>query len=555
MKPFDITSFRAQFPILSQRLHGLPLVYFDNGATTQKPACVIEAETNFYHKFNANVHRAAHQLSAYATNKFEQARQTVQSFINAKYSHEIIWTKGTTEAINLVAQSWGTMNLSAGDEIVLTYAEHHANIVPWQIIAQQKGALIKVLDLNESGVVDEASIECLISAKTKIVCFSHISNVIGKINPIERIIAKAKAVGAVTLIDGAQAIAHTPVDVQALDCDFYVFSSHKMYGPTGLGVLYGKQVILNKMPPYQGGGEMIKKVSFINTTYNSLPYKFEAGTPNIAGVIGLEAAVHFIQTHQLITPLAYKKILTDYCFKQLSLIGDLQFLARDKPDIPLFSFLIKGHHQQDIAINLDLKAIGIRVGHHCAMPLMEYLNVGGAIRVSLAPYNTLEEVDFFISVLRSIIQGQESHCGNDILSTTNEKKALTKSDEIISLFIKAKSWDSKHREIMLLGKSLARMDRRLRNQNTLISGCESAAWLSVTQSKSGLFFIEADSDAKVIRGLLVIILAAFNEKTAEQIASFDLNQYFESLGLMRHLSPSRGNGVLAIVDKIQQAVL
>ena len=396
MSSCELKNFRALFPLLSEKVSGKEIVYFDNGATTQKPASVINTEKEYYQKYNANVHRAAHQLSAQATTAFEASRVQVQQYINAQFSHEIIWTKGTTESINLVAQSWGLQNLIAGDEIVLSVGEHHANIVPWQIVAEKTGAIIKVLEIDAKGRVDEQKIEQVITKKTKMVCCAHISNVVGKLNPIEKIIVRAKSVGAKTLIDGAQAVAHIPVDVQQLDCDFYVFSAHKMYGPTGVGVLYGKTLNLETMPVYQTGGEMIKKVSFSGTSFNELPFKFEAGTPNIAGVIAFSAAIEFISKHALNCHGNYQQSLIDYCFEQLSSLNEINYLVQEKPDIPLFSFTIDGHHQQDIAAYLDVAGIAVRVGHHCAMPLMEHLQLSGCIRLSLAPYNTIEEIDFFI---------------------------------------------------------------------------------------------------------------------------------------------------------------
>jgi len=553
MNGFSVTKFREHFPILSEKVEGNALVYFDNGATTQKPQCVIETEQHYYQNINANVHRGTHHLSIKATTAFEKARVSVQQFINASSSKEIIWTKGTTESINLVAQTWGRANLKANDEIVLTYAEHHANVVPWQLIAEQTGAIIKVLPLKSTGIVDDSQLDDVINSRTKIVSVTHISNVVGKINPIEKIIKKAKSVGAITFIDGAQAIAHLAIDVRALDCVFYSFSAHKAYGPTGIGVLYGKVELLEKMPVYQSGGEMISKVSFSGTTFNELPFKFEAGTPNIAGVIAFESAISFIENHQLNQTFKHKKQLVEYCFEQLSKINNIKFLVKEQPDIPIFSFVINNHHQQDIAVSLDNKGIAVRVGHHCAMPLMEYLKASGCIRISLAPYNTLAEVDYFIAQLKIIIKndGADDNDFDAAQPTIN----ISADQGVLAKFSQLNSWDAKHRAIMLLGKSMQRMPKNLRLEESLITGCESAAWLTVHQSAEGVFSFEADSDAKIIRGLLVIVLAAFNNKTAEQIITFKIEEYFQQLGLIKHLSPSRGNGLLAIVKKIKECCL
>ena len=554
MKHFESTAFRQHFPLivnnesLTSTAGKNPLVYFDNGATTQKPECVIDTYQDYYQNINANVHRASHGLSAKATSAFEQARESVKSFINANSSKEIIWTKGTTESINLVASSLGRQILNSGDEIILAVSEHHANIVPWQLIASQTGALIKVLALDTSGRIDLADFDSLLSDRTKIVCCAHVSNVLAKINPINELITKAKSVGAITIIDGAQAIAHFPADVQALDCDFYVFSAHKMYGPTGVGVLYGKQALLEAMPPYQSGGEMIKTVSFTKqTTFNSLPFKFEAGTPNIAGVIAFAKAVQFISQYDSAEVFAYEQQLTQYCYLALAQIPAVEFIVEQVSDISVIAFTINGHHNHDIATSLDSYGIAVRSGHHCAMPLMEYLNISGCLRVSMASYNTFSEIDYFITSLNKIIN-QEIEGQQAIIN----KKSDVKSTAIIEKFCNVKSWDARHREIMLLGKELDRLDKNRRNEQNLISGCESLAWIEASPRGQGVFHFQADSDAKIIRGLLVIVLAALNDKTSVQIKAFDINSYFETLGLLQHLSPSRGNGVLAIVDKIKE---
>jgi len=557
MTSFKPSHFRQQFPLLDNfaKKQNNPLmnVYFDNAATTQKPQCVIDVQQKFYQQYNANVHRASHVLSAQATHAFEQAREKIRKFINAKDNKEIIWTKGSTESINLVAQSLTRNLLKPEDEIVLSASEHHANIVPWQLVAQQTGAVIKVLPLTENGVIDIAKLDSIITDKTKLVACAHISNVLGRINPIEQVIAKAKAVGAYTLIDGAQAVAHLKIDVQALGCDFYVFSAHKMYGPTGIGVLYGKEYLLDSMNPYQGGGEMIKQVSLIKpTTFNDLPFKFEAGTPNIVGVIGLGESADFLQNHlndALNKYSNYEKELTHYCYQALSGISEVNFIAQGEPDIGVIAFSLSGHHNHDIATTLDSLGIAIRSGHHCAMPLMESLQINGCLRLSLAAYNTFSEIDYFIHSLRQILTEQVSTDSESVQQ--NIRIHNDASHQIKEKFASAKSWDSKHRAIMLLGKELDRLDKELRNEQSLISGCESQAWLIGSQNAKGLFTFNADSDAKIIRGLLVIVLAAFNNKNSEQIANFNIEEYFETLGLMQHLSPSRGNGLLAIVEKIK----
>ncbi|WP_019027819.1 SufS family cysteine desulfurase [Colwellia piezophila] len=573
MKLFDPEQFRQKFPLIAsydqtlsvQSDSKIGLIYFDNAATTQKPQQVIDSQQEYYQGYNANVHRASHHLSNKATYAFEKSRSLVQVFIGAQSVKEIIWTKGATESINIVVQSLARNTLKAGDEIVLCASEHHANIVPWQMVAEQTGAVIKIMPLNRQGYIDITKIDTIISDKTKFVSCAHISNVLGRINPIKQIIAKAKSVGAISLIDGAQAVAHLPIDVQALDCDFYVFSAHKMYGPTGIGVLYGKKSLLESMPPYQGGGEMIKTVSFTQgSRYNSLPFKFEAGTPNIAGVIGLGESITFLTP--LLNDVAkdyqdYEQKLVAYCYQALSSIEEVQFIREGCPDIAVIAFTLTDHHNHDVATTLDTYGVAIRAGHHCAMPLMAQLKLDGCLRVSLAAYNTTAEIDYFIATLRKILQSDLSP-HDDLRVVAGKEQDKTKAGDltkvlatemagIIALFTKTKGWDSRHREIMLLGKKLTRMDKALRNETTIITGCESLAWLKVELTSQGLYLFTADSDAKIIRGLLVIVLAAYNNKTAKQIADFDINSYFKQLGLMQHLSPSRGNGLLAIVDKIR----
>jgi cysteine desulfurase/selenocysteine lyase len=550
MSCFDPLAFRQHFPLLTSVINNVPLVYFDNAATTQKPQVVIDATENFYSQKNANVHRASHALSARATSSYERSRERVSRLINAREVAQIIWTKGTTEAINLVAHSWGLSELKPGDEIVLSQSEHHANIVPWQLVAQQTGAMIKVLPLSENGTIALDALDHIITHRTRILCCAHVSNVLGRINPIEQIIKKAKSVGAITLIDGAQAMAHIRVDVQTLDCDFYVFSAHKMYGPTGVGVLYGKRELLENMPPYQSGGEMIKQVSFNGTSFNSLPFKFEAGTPNIAGVVAFASAIDFMAEFDTEAMFIYEQALIEYLIKRLRQLPAVNLIVKGTPDIGVIAFTLTDHHNHDIATLLDSQGIALRSGHHCAMPLMDYLQIKGCLRISLAAYNTREEIDYCIDCLENLLTDETMQAPRLLDSMPSHQASQLASKGVVAQFSALKGWDNRHRAIMLLGKQLPRMAKDKRNDNTLISGCESQAWLDCHQDKDGNFYFSCDSDAKIIRGLLVIILAALDSKTANQIQTFDINGYFKTLGLMQHLSPSRGNGVQAIVAKI-----
>lgn len=393
---------RSQFPALAQEVNGHPLIYLDNAATTQKPQVVLDAIAHYYSADNANVHRAAHALSGRATRAFEAARETVARFINAPHSREVIWTRGTTEAINLVAQSWGMSELKTGDEIVLSTLEHHANIVPWQLIAQRTGAVIRVIPLDERGDLDLAAYRAMLGPRTRLVSVAHVSNALGTVNPVKEIAAAAKAVGSLTLIDGAQAVAHLEVDVQAIGCDFYAFSGHKLYGPTGIGVLWGRTELLERMPPWQAGGEMIDRVSFAGTTFNTLPFKFEAGTPHIAGAIGLAAAIDFVMEQDREALASYEAALTDHLVAGLQQVPGLRLVGEPGQRAGAVSFLLEDIHPQDAATLLDMQGIALRVGHHCAMPLMESLGIGGTLRASLACYNNRDDVDALLAALHKL---------------------------------------------------------------------------------------------------------------------------------------------------------
>jgi len=391
-----VLNIRDQFPILHQKVHGHPLIYFDNAATSQKPLKVINAISEYYLQENSNIHRGAHYLSNQATEKYEKSREAVRHLINAESTEEIILTKGTTESINLVASCLSQYLFQPGDEILISGLEHHANIVPWQIAAKQKGALIKVIPILDSGELDLVAFKNLLSPKTKLLALSHISNALGTINPVEEMIALVKEKGALVLIDGAQSAPHMIVDVQALDCDFFCFSAHKIYGPTGIGVLYGKKAQLEKMPPYQSGGEMIKEVTFKGTTFNDLPYKFEAGTPNIAGGIGLLAAVEFLEEVGLEHIARREAELLAYATKKLKELGGIQFVGEAKEKAAVISFLVDGIHPSDLGSVLDKLGIAVRTGHHCAQPIMDRFEIPGTVRASFAVYNTENEIDMFI---------------------------------------------------------------------------------------------------------------------------------------------------------------
>ena len=401
-KPFIVREIRQQFPALRQLIYNKNLIYFDNGATSQKPQVVLDAINMYYSKDNANIHRGVHFMSQQATTEYEKARVTIQNYIHAKKSEEIIFTKGTTDGINLVAFSFGEL-LSAGDEILITAMEHHSNIVPWQMLCQRKNLTLCVAPINKKGELIIEEFDKLLNSKTKLVAVTHISNTLGTINPVKELAVKAHAVGAKILVDGAQSIQHMPIDVVDMDCDFFVFSGHKVFGPTGIGVLYGKEALLDKMPPYQGGGDMISRVTFEHTTYNELPFKFEAGTPHIAGGICLGKAFEFLSELDMDAVQKYEKELAEYAQDMLDTFEGLDIIGEAKKKTSVVSFVVENIHPFDIGTLLDKQGIAVRTGHHCTQPLMDFFQIPGTVRASFAFYNTREEVDIFIAAVEKSI--------------------------------------------------------------------------------------------------------------------------------------------------------
>lgn len=398
----DVARLRGEFPLLAQQVNGKPLVYLDNAATTQKPLAVIAALDTYYREYNANVHRGAHALADRASAVFEAARDSVRRLLNAPGREEIIFTRGTTESINLVAWSWGRHVLKAGDEVVISALEHHANLVPWQQACLATGAILRVIPMNDAGELDLDAYRALLGTRTKLVACTHVSNALGTVNPVADIVAAAKAAGAVVLLDGAQAVAHFDVDVQALGCDFYAFSGHKLFGPTGTGVLWGRRELLEAMPPWQTGGEMIETVTFEKTTWNQLPYKFEAGTPHIAGVIGLGAAVEWLLAQDRAALVAHEAALLAEITARAAAIPGLKAVGTARNKASVFSFLLDGAHPHDVGTLLDQQGVAVRTGHHCTMPLMQRLGIPGTVRASLAVYNTREDIDRFIAALDKV---------------------------------------------------------------------------------------------------------------------------------------------------------
>ncbi|PWU00235.1 MAG: cysteine desulfurase CsdA [Bacteroidetes bacterium] len=403
-KGLNVEAIRKEFPILERLVKGKPLIYLDNAATSQKPQSVIDALTEYYSGYNANIHRGIHTLAEEATAAFERSRDTARDFIGANVREEIIFTRGTTEGINLVAYTWGRQNIHAGDEIIISGLEHHSNIVPWQILCEEKKAVLKVIPINDKGELVLEKFDELLSSKTKLVAVAHVSNALGTINPVKYIIDAAHNVGAKVLIDGAQSSVHLDIDVQDLDCDFFAFSSHKVYGPTGVGVLYGKKSILELMPPFQGGGEMIKEVTFEKTIYNELPYKYEAGTPNIGDTVAFKAALDFVNRIGKENIKRHEDELLEYATSELLQIPDLKIIGTSAEKASVISFVIDRIHPQDLGILLDNNGIAVRTGHHCAQPLMDTFCIPGTVRASFAVYNTIHEIDELVAGLRKAIK-------------------------------------------------------------------------------------------------------------------------------------------------------
>lgn len=540
---------RDFFPIFSSAKNK-DWVYLDSAATSQKLKTVIDVTQDYYQARTVNVHRSSHQMAASVTADFESARAKVQHFIGAQSQNEIVWTKGATESINLLANGLAQNHFKAGDEIVISALEHHANIVPWQQVAQRLQLQLKVMPVDEQGVLKLNAALAQITESTALVAVGHVSNAMGNINPIDAIINKAKSCGALTVIDGTQAVGHLTVDVQQLDCDFYVFSGHKMFGPTGIGVLYGKLALLKQLPPYQLGGEMIKKVSFEQSTFQPPPLKFEAGTPNIAGVLAMSSTVEFIQQHrpaiQQIEHQLYQQLHT-----ALSAMPEVRLWGDSQNSICVQSFTVNNINQYDLAVMLDKRNIAIRVGHHCAMPLMDALGIEGTIRVSIGPYNTSDEIQLFIEALTQSIASLNAP--DPVLKEKAGKPAEDESELLpIAAAIKhAKGWDQTYRQLMLAGKDLVRLDSHLKSLATEVQGCESQVWVSC-EFENNQLLLAGDSPSKIVRGLLAVIFEVLATKSPQQVLAFDLAEYLEQLSLGKHLSQSRGNGLTAVVNKITE---
>lgn len=561
--PFDVRKIRADFPILREIIRGKPLVYLDNAATTQKPRPVLEAIERYYTSQNANVHRAVHELSQRATAAYEAAREKVRAFINAPDVRQIIFTSGTTASINLVAASWGHANLKFGDEIVISHLEHHSNIVPWQLICEATGAILRVIPINDAGEIDlHAFGNMLCSNRVKLVAVNHVSNSLGTINPIEHIIKLAHSVDALALIDGAQWVAHGPTDVQKLDPDFYAFSAHKLMSPTGVGILYGRRELLEKMPPYQGGGDMIASVRFEKTTYAELPNKFEAGTPNIEGVVGLGAAIDYLNSINLQTAAAYEHDLLHYATQRLLEVPGLRIIGTSKTKAAVISFVLEDPaiSTLDIGTLLDREGIAIRTGHHCCMPVMDHFKVGSTARASFAFYNTREEADKLASALRSIIAEKSRQAtvrpnGSTAITYPQPSAASVRAvaDTLAEEFALFSDRDSKNEYVMDLANKLPHTFDTLKLVTPRVQGCMSQVHLlgrPVAAAPDRLEFV-ADADAEIVRGLITMLQRLYSGQRVSEISAFNIESFFEQIGLDQFITSQRRNGLAGMVAKIR----
>jgi cysteine desulfurase / selenocysteine lyase len=565
--PLDVRKLRDDFPILKQKVHGKPLVYLDNAATTQKPRPVLDVLQHYYTADNANIHRGVHLLAERATRAYEEARAKVQRFLNAAETREVVFVRGTTEAINLVAQSYGRSTLKPVDEIIISHMEHHSNIVPWQILCEQTGAVLRVVPIDDRGEFLLDEYEKLLGPRTRLVSVVHVSNVLGTINPVREVIERAHRRGVPVLLDGAQAVAHMPVDVRELGCDFYAFSGHKLYGPTGIGVLYGKAELLEAMPPWQGGGDMISNVTFAKTTYNVLPYKFEAGTPHIAGAIGIGAAVDYVQSLGFDAFAAHERELLAYATERLREVPGLRLIGTAAHKAAVLSFVLEDPPvaSLDVGTQLDHEGVAVRTGHHCCQPVMDRMHVAATTRASLAAYNTPGDIDALVAALRKVVAGAAKDQAREALvppappgkaSAYPEATAGSPqeaADQLIEDFEFLDSRELRDQYIIDLGQKLLPMPEEAKTEANRVHGCMSIVHMIARKRPGTQDTIDflADSDAHIVRGLIAILQRVFSGQSAPAILAFDVEGFFTKLKLDQHLSPGRRNGLASMVQRIR----
>lgn len=564
---FDVARIRRDFPILATNAHGKPLVYLDNAATTQKPHAVLDALRRYYEADNANIHRGVYELSQRATEAYEAARVRVQKFLNARHSHEIIFTRGTTESINLVAQTFGRSQLKNGDEILISAMEHHSNIVPWQMLCEQTDARLRIIPINDQGELQLDAFHRLLGERTRLVSIVHVSNSLGSLNPVREIIAAAHARAVPVMVDGAQWVAHGKTDVQALDADFYAFSGHKIYGPTGIGVLYGKSTLLDAMPPWQGGGDMIASVTFEKTTYAGLPNKLEAGTPHISGAIGLAAALDYLDDVGLASIAAHEANLLAYATTRLVEVPGLRIIGTSPRKGAVISFILESPpmSSMDVGVKLDLAGVAVRTGHHCCQPVMDRFHIPSTARVSFAMYNTREEVDVLVDALQAIVaappappaRGVEPPPASPAAIAYPQASARSPEDaaaEIAEEFTFLDTREAKNEYLLDLGKQLPPLFDLLKQVTPRVPGCMSEVYVvgrRCLNDPRRLEFV-ADANAEIVRGLIAVVQRLFSGQQAEAILKFDVEGFFRRIQLDQFITSQRRNGLAGMVQRIRQ---
>jgi cysteine desulfurase / selenocysteine lyase len=555
LQPFDVAATRAQFPILAQP----GLVYLDNGATTQKPAAVIDAMDGYYRSTNANIHRAVHRLSQAATDAFESVRGKVQRFINAPSRDEVIFTRGTTEGVNLVASSLG-QSFNAGDEIVLTTLEHHSNIVPWQVLAEQRGMKIRVIPIDDSGELRYDAIPALLNERTRMVAFTHTSNALGTMIDAKRIVrlVRQHAPNARTLVDGAQWVGHMPTDVQDLECDFYVFSAHKLFGPTGVGVLWGRRSVLDAMPVYHGGGDMIRTVGFEPgaTTFADLPNKFEAGTPDIAGVVGLGAAIDWLESLDRHDLMQHEYDLLEHATARLGAIPGLRIIGTAKTKASIVSFVLEDLDPHTLGTLLDTQGVAVRTGHHCCMPLMDRLGVVGTVRASMSLYSTRDDIDALVRAIERVRPARKSKADATTEVVYAPAGAASPSDAarmLLDDFALFDDWQQKYEYLIELGAKLPRLPASEKNEATRIHGCQATVHLSARRKPgtSDVLEFAAEANADIVQGLIAVVQTLFSGQRVSDIVAFDVDAFLGELGLSSNLALTRRNGLASMLKRIK----
>jgi cysteine desulfurase/selenocysteine lyase len=558
---------RRDFPILARRFHGKPLVYLDNAASTQKPRAVIDVMSRYYEEDNANVHRGVHSLGDLATAQYERSREVARRFLNARESREIVFTRGATESINLVAQTFGRQQVGPGDDVIVSWMEHHANIVPWQMLCRERGASLKVVPVTEAGDLKLDELEALMTPRTRLVAISHVSNVLGTVNPVRSVVELAHARNIPVLVDGAQAVAHLDVDVRDLDCDFYAFSGHKVYGPMGIGVLYAKARHLEEMPPWQGGGDMVRSVRFEETNYNEPPFKFEAGTPNVAGAVGLAAALEYLASRDRGVVHAHESKLLEMAESGLRAIPGVRVIGDPASRAGVISFVVDrpALSALDVGSRLSLDGIAVRSGHHCCQPLHERMGVPATVRASVAIYNTADEIERFAASLRTIVTAPTSArrdraagvaAGQVDVSypATVGKSADAAAAEFAEELEFLDDWTQRYQYLLELGESMIAMPGELKTEANRVRGCLSVSYLAIRQRPGTTDVVEflADSDGGIVRGLMALLQRVLSGRSANEVLAFDLTDYFSKIGLEENLTANRRNGLADIIRRLRE---